>query len=245
MKHNTRNIRLDEKIILITGAGDGIGKAISIECARRGATVVLLGKTPQKLDNVYDAIIDLKLPKPAIVPVDLENATPDMFTELHNTLENEFGHLDGLINHAGWLGASSPIQLYDEKLWHRVFQINLNAPFMLTKACIPLLSKADHASIVFTVDPKDDAYWGAYGVAKAGLESFMRILASEMESKNIAVNGFNPGPVRTRHRTMAYPAENPQGLNKPENVTGAYIYLLGLQDTSNNGHTYTLDDFEV
>jgi NAD(P)-dependent dehydrogenase (short-subunit alcohol dehydrogenase family) len=111
-------------------------------------------------------------------------------------------------------------------LWYKVIQVNLNAPFMLTRACIPLLRQSTSARIVFTADEKNSAYWGAYGIAKAGQLSLMQILADELESKNIPVNAVNPGPVRTRFRTMAYPAEDMRQLTKPEEITDAFVYLL-------------------
>jgi len=244
MKHNIDQIRLDNKVILITGAGDGIGKAVALDCANRGATVILLGKTVQKLENVYDEIIEKNLATPAIYPLNMEGATPNDYDDLHENINNEFGRLDGLVNNAGWLGASSPIQQYDTELWYRVMQVNLNAPFMITKACIPLLLKADSASVVFTTDPKNSAYWGAYGVAKAGLQSLMQILSEELESKNIPVNAINPGPVRTHLRSRAYAAEDPNKLNKPDDVTDAFIYLLSLSDTNETGQTFSIADFD-
>ncbi len=199
-----------DKVILITGASDGIGKATAIECAKNGATVIIHGKTLPKLEALYDEIVAARHTEPVIYPLDYEKMTPEDCDTLNKTIHKEFGKLDGLFNNAGWLGASSPIQQYDLKLWHRVIQINLNAAFMLTQVCIPLLNNEDSSSIVFTLDDKNTAYWGAYGVAKAGLQSFMQILADEVESSKINVTGLNPGKVRTNFRTRAFPAENPE-----------------------------------
>jgi NAD(P)-dependent dehydrogenase (short-subunit alcohol dehydrogenase family) len=223
---DTDAIRLDDRVILITGAGDGIGKATALACAERGATIILLGRTVHKLEQVYDEINHNGWPEPAIYPMNLEGATPDDYHDLHNNIDSEFGRLDGLHNNAGWLGASTPLEIYDIELWYKVMQVNLNAPFMLTKACIPLLRKSSSARIVFTADDKISAYWGAYGAAKAGQLSLMHILADELESKNIPVNAVIPGPIRTRFRTMAYPAEDMRQLTKPEEITDAFVYLL-------------------
>ncbi|NNL07109.1 MAG: SDR family NAD(P)-dependent oxidoreductase [Gammaproteobacteria bacterium] len=222
----TNDIRLDERVILITGAGDGIGRAVALACAERGATIILLGRTVHKLEAVYDEIKSIGGPEPAIYPMNLEGAGADDYDELNTNIEREFDRLDGLCNNAGWLGASTPIEIYDTALWYKVMQVNLNAPFLLTKACIPLLKKSNAARIVFTADDKNTAYWGAYGVAKAGQLSFMQILADELESKQIHVNAVNPGPIRTRFRTMAYPAEDMRKLTKPEEITDAFVYLL-------------------
>ena len=239
---DTDAIRLDDRVILITGAGDGIGKATALACAERGATTILLGRTVHKLEQAYDAIQDNGWPEPAIYPMNLEGAAPADYDDLHDNIDREFGRLDGLLNNAGWLGASTPLEIYDTELWYKVMQVNLNAPFLLTKACIPLLRKSPAARIVFTADEKSSAYWGAYGVAKAGQLSLMQILADELESRNIPVNAVNPGPVRTRFRTLAYPAEDMRKLTKPEAITDAFVFLLSEAATE-TGKTIRLDDF--
>jgi NAD(P)-dependent dehydrogenase (short-subunit alcohol dehydrogenase family) len=235
----TDTIRLDDRVILITGAGDGIGRAVALACAERGATIILLGRTVHKLEAVYDEIKNNGGPEPAIYPMNLEGASADDYDELNANIDREFGRLDGLFNNAGWLGASTPIEIYDTELWYKVMQVNLNAPFLLTKACIPLLKKSNAARIVFTADDKNTAYWGAYGVAKAGQMSFMQILADELESKQIHVNAVNPGPIRTRFRTMAYPAEDMRKLTKPEEITDAFVYLLS-DAVNETGQTFSL-----
>ncbi|UCB54776.1 MAG: SDR family NAD(P)-dependent oxidoreductase [Thiotrichales bacterium] len=239
---DTRQIRLDDRVILITGAGDGIGKAVALACAERGATVILLGRTVHKLEQVYDEIINNGWPKPAIYPMNLEGASASDYEDLNTNIDNEFGRLDGLLNNAGWLGASTPIEIFDTELWYKVMQVNLNAPFLLTKACIPLLRKSPSARVLFTADDKSSAYWGAYGVAKAGQLSFMQILADELESKNIPVNAVDPGPVRTRFRTMAYPAEDMRKLTKPEEITDVFVYLLSDAVTE-TGRTFSPEDY--
>jgi len=236
-------IRLDDRIILITGAGDGIGKAVSLACAARGATVILLGRTVHKLEQVYDEIRDNGGPEPAIYPMNLEGASPKDFDDLRENIDSEFGRLDALLNHAGWLGASTPVELYNIELWYRVMQINLNAQFILTQACLPLLKKSTAASIVFTTDVKRSAYWGAYGVSRAGQQAFMEILADELESQNISVNAVNPGAVRTRHRTLAYPAEDSSALPGPEDVTGVYLYALSDRCRGVTGKVLSPADF--
>ena len=238
---DTDEIRLDQRVVLITGAGDGIGKAVALAAADRGATVILLGRTVHKLEQVYDDIRDNGGAEPAIYPMNLEGAAPADYDELNSNIDKEFGRLDGLINNAGWLGASTPIELYDTELWYRVMQVNLNATFLLTRACIPLLRKSSSARVVFTTDDKSSAYWGAYGVAKAGQLALMRILADELESRNIPVNAVNPGPVRTRFRTQAYPAEDMRKLARPEDVTAAFIYLLSDAVTE-TGKVFQPDD---
>jgi len=238
---DTDAIRLDDRVILITGAGDGIGKATALACAERGATVILLGRTVHKLEQVYDEIKHKGWPEPAIYPMNLEGATPADYDDLNSNIDQAFSRLDGLLHNAGWLGASTPLELYDTTLWYKVMQVNLTAPFLLTRACMSLLKKSPSARVVFTSDDKSSAYWGAYGVAKAGQLSLMQILADELESKNIPVNAVNPGPIRTRLRTIAYPAEDMRQLTKPEEITDAFIYLLSDAVTE-TGKTFRLED---
>lgn len=240
-------MQLTNKTLLITGASDGIGKATAIECARQGATVIIHGKTQPKLELLYDEIVNAGYAEPVIYPLDFEKMTPEDCDTMSSVIEKEFGKLDGLFNNAGWLGASSPIQLYDFQLWHRVLQINLNATFMLTKTCIPLLNHQDKSSIVFNIDNKNTAYWGAYGVAKAGLTALMQILADELENTKISVKGLNPGAVRSNFRTRAFPAENPTHLTTPAQVAEVATFLLSenshtIEETPSNGKIFQLAD---
>ena len=240
-------MQLTNKTILITGASDGIGKATAIECAKQGATVIIHGKTQPKLELLYDEIVAAGYPEPIIYPIDFEKITPEDCDTLNAVIKKEFGKLDGLFNNAGWLGASSPIEQHDIQLWHRVMQINLNAAFMLTQACIPLLNHEGKSSIVFNVDTKNTAYWGAYAVANAGLSTLMQILADELENTQVSVKGFNPGPVRTNFRTRAFPAENPIDLTKPEEVAKVAAFLLSeasetINNESANGKTFQFAD---
>lgn len=241
---------LTNKVILITGASDGIGKATAIDCAKRGATVIIHGKTTPKLELLYDEITNAGHTEPVIYPLDLEKVTPDDCQTLNDVIGKEFGKLDGLFNNAGWLGASTPIQQYDLALWHRVMQINLNAAFMLTQACIPLLNHDTNSSILFTLDDKSTAYWGAYGVSKAGLSALMKILADELESSSIRVNGLIPGTVRTNFRTRAFPAEDPTTLTTPEEVATAATFLLSdeskiIDGEASHGKIFKLDELSA
>lgn len=226
---------LKDKIILVTGAGDGIGKAAAKAYAKHGATVVLLGRTTQKLENIYDEIIAEKGVQPAIYPMNLEGASPKDYADLANTIENEFGALHGLLHNAAMFGAASPIQHHDVDLWYKVMQINLNAPFLMTRALLPLLIKTGDARIVFTTDNKTQAYWGAYGASKAAVDGLMKILADELDTEHpVRVNCIYPGPVRTRMRARAYPGEDPNTLSMPDAIMPTYLYVMG-KDCDKNG----------
>lgn len=219
------------RVILVTGAGDGIGKAVSLAYAAHGATVILLGRTVRKLEEVYDRIKSAGGPEPAIYPMDLEGAVPDDHRQLAQRIASELGRLDGLLHNAGRLGTLTPIEHYDPTEWLRVVQVNLNAVFLLTQACLPLLKRAGDASLLFTssgVGRRGRAYWGAYSASKFAVEGLMQILADELEkNSSVRVNSINPGRVRTAMRAAAYPAENPAELRKPEDIVLPYLYLMG------------------
>jgi len=227
---------LKDKIILVTGAGDGIGKAAAKAYAAHGATVILLGRTIPKLEKVYDEIVNAGDPEPAIYPMNLEGATPKDYQDLADTLQKEFGQLHGLLHNAAWLGVTTPLAMYDIELWFKVMQVNLNAPFILTQACIPLMKEADDASIIFTVDDKTSAYWGAYGISKTAVTGLMQILADELNTDHpIKVNAINPGAVRTAMRMKAYPGEDPNTLRQADDIMDAYLYLMGKDSNGEFG----------
>lgn len=229
---------LKNKTILITGAGDGLGKAAAKTYAKHGATVILLGRTTHKLESVYDEIVANGSVTPAIYPLNLEGATPKDYQDLANTIKEEFGHLNGLLHSAALMGNNSPIQQYDVELWYKTMQVNLNAPFLLTQAVLPLMRESKDASIVFTIDDKTTAYWGAYGISKGAITHLMKILADEIDSENpVKVNAINPGPVRTGLRMKAFPGEDPQLLKLPDEVMGSYLFLMG-GDCSETGQVF-------
>lgn len=232
---------LKDRIILITGAGDGIGRVAAKTYAAHGATVILLGRTLEKLEHVYDEIEAAGHPQPALVPLNLESAQEHDFIELTNTLEQEFGKLDGILHNAGLLGVRTPIESYDPVIWQQVMQVNVNAPFMLTQTLMPLLERSDNASVVFTssgVGRKSKAYWGAYAVSKFATEGLMQTLADEISNvSNIRSNCINPGATRTQMRADAYPAENPGTLKMPEDIMPLYLYLMGPDSIDINGQS--------
>jgi NAD(P)-dependent dehydrogenase (short-subunit alcohol dehydrogenase family) len=238
--HPSPNL-LKERVILVTGAGDGIGRAASQRFAAFGATVILLGRTLRKLEQVYDEIEQAGYPQPAIYPLNLEGASPKDYLDLALKLETEFGRLDGLLHNAAILGTLTPIIHYNIELWYRVLQVNLNAPFLLTQAVLNLLCRSADATIVFTADAVSDegrAYWGAYSVAKAGGQTLMKTLASELETNTaVRVNSIDPGKVRSGLRLQAYPAGDADTWTDPEAVLDTYLYLIGPDSKGITGQT--------
>ena len=232
---------LKNKIILVTGAGDGIGAVAAKTFAAFGATVVLTGKTIPKLEKVYDEIVEAKHPEPAIFPIDFTGASVDDYAAMAVTLEENFGQLDGLLHNAAQLGLMTPIASYTAVDWVKTIHTNLTAPFLLTQALIPLLMKADNASIIFTTDhvgQNPNAYWGAYGVSKAGIDNLMVTLAEELDNTtNIRVNSIEPGPTRTALRRNAFPGEVPTEVTLPNAIMPSYLYLMGNDSLSINKQT--------
>lgn len=222
---------LQGRIILVTGAGDGIGKAAALSFANHGATVVLAGKTIAKLEAVYDRIVDGGNPQPAIYPIHFGGAVFKDYEDMAIRLNEEFGRLDGLLHNAAMLGPRTPIASTDPDKWLEVMTVNLNAPFMLSRCLLPLLSASADASMIFTssaVGRHGRAYWGSYAVSKFGIEGMMQVLADEVEAtSNIRVNSLNPGATDTAMRRQAYPAENPATNPSPEQLMPAYLYLMG------------------
>jgi NAD(P)-dependent dehydrogenase (short-subunit alcohol dehydrogenase family) len=218
------------RVILITGAGGGLGRALAVESARAGASVILSGRNAAKLDRVYDEIEKLGGPQPAIAALDLAAATAADYDNLAKTIDDEFGKLDGLVHCAALLGDRTPLEQYDVPTWCKVLHVNLTAPFILTQVLLPNLRKSADASVIFVssgVVTNQRPYWGAYAVAKSGLESVRSMLSQELEGeRNIRVNSVNPGRMRTGMRAAAYPAEDPNTLPAPVSVSGTFLYLL-------------------
>ena len=232
---------LQDRIILITGAGDGIGKAAAISCAALGAKVILAGRTLAKLEKVFDQIVVAGGAEPVIYPVDLEGASTEDYDELALNLDQQFGRLDGLLQNAAILGQRTPLSNYRQDVWDRVMQVNVTAQFKMTQALMPVLEKSADASILFTtssVGRQGRAFWGAYAVSKFATEGMMQTWAAELEGLgSIRVNAVNPGATRTQMRAQAFPAENPDSLKTAEDIMPAYLYLLGPDSASVNGQS--------
>ena len=232
---------LKDRIIFITGAGDGIGKAAALACAQAGATVILAGRTVAKLEQVYDQISDAGLAEPNIYPINLEGAIADDYDALAVNLDQQFGRLDGLLHNAGILGQRTPLSHYRQDVWDKVLQVNLTAPFQMTQALMPVLEKSDDASVVFTssgVGRTSRAFWGAYAVSKFAIEGMVQTWAAELGGLGtVRVNAINPGATATDMRAQAFPAEDPTRLKSAEAIMPMYLYLLGPDSKTINGQS--------
>ena len=230
---------LQDKIVLVTGATGGFGKPVSQALARHGATVILLARNLRMVEALYDEIEQDGFPTPAIYPMNLEGATEHDYQDLANNIEDQLGRLDGLIHCAAILGAPTVFAQSDAETWYQVFQVNLHAPYLLTRACLPLLEQSGNASILFMIDDKPGAYWDAYQVSKQGLAAMAGLLAREYDGTNIRVNCFNPGKTRTSLQLRAYPAaDENERLPSPQDHVDTFLYLMSDLSTE-NGATFT------
>ena len=230
---------LQGRVILVTGAGGGIGAVAAATYARFGANVVLLGRTQAALEEVHDDIAAATATDPTIAACDLSRVDSAALAPLSEQLLAHYGKLDGILHNAGALGPRVPIEHYPAADWEAVLRVNLTAPFLLTQALLPALGAAPDASVVFTsssVGRRARAYWGAYAVSKFGIEALSQLLADEHEAASkIRFNTLNPGATRTAMRAAAYPAENPQNVQTPLEKIDVYLYLIGPESRDCTG----------
>ncbi len=233
---------LADRIILITGSSDGIGKALALEAASLGAQVILHGRSVPKLEKIYDAIEEIDgAPRPSIAVMDLESANAEQYTSLAQSIESEFGRLDGLVLNASILGERYSIEQYDAVLWQKVMHVNVTSTFALTQVFLPLLLKSDDPSVIYTssgVGRTGKAFWGAYAASKFATEGLSQVLADEHRHDKLRSNCINPGATRTNMRLAAYPAEDRDKLKRPEEILAPYIYLLGPDSKGITGESF-------
>lgn len=241
MHYQPMNDLLKHRLILVTGAGDGIGREAALTYARYGARLILLGRTEHKLQDVQAEILRATGTSSLIVPCDLLTITEQACAALADDLEKQIPHLDGVLHNAGLLGDIAPIAEQNPATWHQVMQVNVNATFMLTQALLPLLLKAASPSLVFTsssVGREGRAEWGAYAVSKFATEGLMQVLADEYRNQHLRVNCINPGGTRTAMRASAFPDEDPQRLKTPADIMPLYLYLMGDDSKRKTGMSF-------
>ena len=238
---------LKGRIIFVTGATGRLGRVASIACARHGATVILSDKTLSGLEKLYDEILTHGYPEPALYPIDFAGATERDYHQLERTIEREFGVLHGLLHSAAAFAPLGPVSDIQVRDWSTVLQVNLSAPFLLTRVLLGLLQKSADGSILFTSDSsarEGKAYWGIYGISKIAIEGFAQILASEFESASkIRVNTLIPGPIDSPIRNMSFPAECPHRRNHAELLQNLYIYFMGPASRNQTGRAFHAENY--
>jgi NAD(P)-dependent dehydrogenase (short-subunit alcohol dehydrogenase family) len=229
--HRAAGDELRDRVIAITGAGDGIGRAVALAAAAHGAEVVLIGRTVRRLEATH-ADIEAGGGRASVAPLDLERALAGDYDQLAAAITERYARLDGLLHNAALLGALAPIEHYDVPTWVRVMHVNVTAAMALTQVLLPLLRAAPDPTVVFTtsgVTQRPAPYWGAYVASKHAVEGLAATLAAELGggAPPVRVNVIDPGATRTRMRRQAYPAEDQQRLTPPEALAGCYLWLLG------------------
>ena len=221
---------LKDRVIIVTGAGQGIGQTAAISFAKQGATVILIGRTQAKLEATYDEIQAQGLPEALIFPMDLNKATEDDFKAMAEGIYQQLGRLDGILHNATDFNNLSPLEIQTAEQFEEMFRVNVIAPFALTKACLPLLERAANASVVFTSNssaqsPK--AYWGSHGISKAATDFMMQMWAQELENRpNIRLNSIVPGGLQSPQRKKTHPGEVHSELPTIESAMPLYFYLM-------------------
>ena len=231
---------LTGKTILVTGAGDGIGRQAALSYAKLGATVILLGKTVKKLEDVYDEIVNQGFVEPAIIPLDLKGATKQNYTDMAVTIAQQFGQLDGVLLNASILGELTPFTQIHEQIFEEVMKVNVTAQYLMAQALIPTLLLADTASLVFTssgVGNQGRAFWGPYSISKFATEGMMQVIADEYDGTNLRCNAINPGATKTKMRATAFPAEDTSQVAAAVDIMPLYVYLMSDDSRTVNGQT--------
>lgn len=234
---------LRDKVILVTGAGSGLGRAAALAYARHGATVILLGRHEAKLNAVYDEIEAAGHPTAAVMVLDLLKADDNSYQEVATTIAEEFGQLDGLLHSAGQISPTLPLEHTTLESWEQLLRVNLTAGFGLTRCCLPLLRQVKQASVIFTSSTAGReirAFWGPYAIAKHGVENLVQLFHQELNTtSNIRVNSLNPGPCATALRRVAFPSEDPRGRPAPATLMPLYLYLMGNDSLHENGKQFS------
>ena len=232
------------RVILVTGAGSGLGRAVAMACARHGATVALLGRKQEKLEATYDDIVEAKGPEPAMIPLDLDTAGTLEMESLAQLIRRDLKRLDGIAHCAVHFVPLGPLANQTIEQWMQLLRVNLAAPFALTRACLPLLSAAKDSSVVFTGETHGAhpaAYWGGFAVSKSGLSTLAAIWADELEQAGKPrMNVLIPGPIATPQRSRSHPGENPKRLRTADEAALAFLWLLGPDGAGCNGKTVSL-----
>ena len=229
---------LSGRVIMVTGAAGGLGRATALACAAAGATVVLSGRKVRPLEKLYDEIMALQRAEPAILPLDLAGASPADCDTVVEALENGVGRLDGLVHAAAHFEHLTPLSSKDPEEWLLDIQVNLSAPFLLSQACMPLLQAAPDGAVVFVLDDPERlgrAHWSGYGVAKAGLERLASILHEETDDSSLRVHGLLPAPMRTALRRKAWFGEDSMALPTPDDTAATLVWLLSADGAAARG----------
>lgn len=230
------------KVVMITGASQGLGKALTLACAEEGANLVISSRKAGSLDPVAEEAEGSGV-KVLAIPGDVSRSTHvEMLVEA--ALER-FGRIDVLVNNAGLLGPRVPIEEYPEDEWRKVLEANLTGPFLVARAVVPYMPEGGSiVNVTSGVSIEGRPRWGAYSVSKFGVEGLTQILAAELEERGIRVNSVDPGGMRTQMRAAAYPDEDPNTLVTPEENTAVFLYLASDESRNVTGERFKAQEFQ-
>jgi NAD(P)-dependent dehydrogenase (short-subunit alcohol dehydrogenase family) len=231
---------LDGRVVLVAGAHGGLGSAAAVACARAGATVILLGRRPAKLNRVYDAVAAAGA-EPLLYPFDLEGASPDDHLALATRIDRELGRLDGLLHCAAEFRGLTPLEQTDPAALARAIHVDLTAPVWMSQACLPLLRRAPDSALVFTLDDPAryaNAFWGGYGLAQHALAGLVPMWHAELAKTPVRVSGLRPGPMRTALRARAFVEEDDRIARDPAAYAGACVELLSPAGAAHRGRIH-------
>lgn len=235
------NDALKNKIILVSGAAGDLGSQLARDCAALGATMILMDKKTKQLEQLFDQIQEAGYPEPVICPIDMLVAQPGIYSDLQRQLTEQFGALHGLVHCAALFDIPSPVADLEAVTWQQQIHVNLTAAYLLTSHLLPLLQQTTNSRIIFISDSSarnGTAYWGAYGVAKAGLEQFAQTLAEELDSaEKVRVNTVIPGPINSRLRKITFPGEVAEKRIAIEQITPFFLRLLSESGHAVHGQT--------
>ncbi|HNO75967.1 SDR family NAD(P)-dependent oxidoreductase [Nitrosomonas mobilis] len=237
---------LKNRVILVTGAGQGLGRAAAVAYAKHGATVILHGRKVEKLEGVFDEIEAIGRASAIILTFDLAEITDESAAAVADAIASQFGRLDGILHNAAWTYGAMPLAQHKLEQWQTLMQVNLLAPVTLTRACLPLLLDAPDASVIMTSEthghfPK--AYWGGFAVAKAGVETLVKIQSEEWELyPNLRINTLIPGPVNSPQRAKTHPGSDNRKLSHPVDLMRTYLFLMGPDSTKISGETFVCQE---
>jgi NAD(P)-dependent dehydrogenase (short-subunit alcohol dehydrogenase family) len=236
------NALLKDKVALITGASQGLGRALALAFAREGARVVVNARSEDSVRPVAGEVEDVG-GEVLAVAADVSKGA-DVERLVGESVER-LGKIDVLVNNAGLLGPRVAIEDYPEGEWRRIIDANLTGPFLVSKAAIPYLSEgASIINVVSGVSVEGRAEWGAYSVSKFGIEGLNQILAAELAERGIRVNAVDPGGMRTDMRAAAYPEEDPQTRITPEENTAVFLYLASDESEGVTGERFKAQEFK-
>ena len=233
---------LEGRVILVTGAGQGIGRTAALAFATHGASVILLGRKLDKLEAVYDEIEARGAPQPYLFPLDLEQSGEIEYRALAEGIHQQIGRLDGILHNASRFDNLSPLAIQTEAQLLGSFRVNTLAPFLLTQSCLPLLKRAADASVIVTSSSAAHppaAYWGAHAIASSAAETLVKIWAQELEIfPNLRINAVVPGPVQCPQRRKSHPGELHSKLPKADLLMPLYLYLMGPESAAVSGQVF-------